>query len=660
MESGLLMEIPLGKLTYVQSRRELRDEQGDAVYLRPQSEKTLSVLVESLGELVSRDTLIEAVWPDLNVTDDSLTQCIADIRRAIGDSRRDILVTVPKRGFILKSTGAIQRPAAAPVRPSAKVSPPFETADAGLVHLQSEGGQGGLSVPTGARVVDKGQNHLTLVVENLPSVLRNAVSDLAQAQLRIGIDVTGNSAAAAKDMSDLARPGETIVSVDVKEATVIVPEIDFEDMGDVALSAAGREKRLFKASSLDPDMAIQPRLGHGQMLPTIAVISPRPIADEDFRGALGDLIADEISGAISRTKEARVISRLSCRPYRLQAFSQREIGKSLGADFVVSGRYRKQDQDVVLDIELGAVHNEELLHTERYLFKEKEIFSNLGVVHEIVSRLRKSIVLNEIEKVQSRPLESLKNYTMLWAAVGLMHRLSPSDFNWARKLLNALIERSPDHPSALAWMARWHVLRAQQGWTEDAEKDAASALACASRALDIDPENGLALVNRGIVLTNLMARFDDAEEDYNAALTLNPNDAHGRLLRGMLYAFQDRGPEGVRDTEQALALAPLDPHRFFFLALAAGANLAAGDYSRALELTKGSLRLNRTHASTLRMLVVAHQLSGDEDGAQKALKELRRMQPNLTIGAWLRSSPSASFEVGKRFASALRDAGLPD
>ncbi len=657
---GPLVEIPLGQLTYVPSRRQLLDAQGDTVYLRPQTEKTLALLIERIGELVPRDTLIETIWPDLNVTDDSLTQCIADIRRAIGDSKRTILQTVPKRGFILNYPSGKQHRLAAQSAGFAEAAAPFETKDAAVVHLQGDAGQIPLAVTDGTLIVDRGQNHLTLVMENLPQALRRAVSGFSNARIRAGIDVTGNSAAAARDMAALAKPGETIVSVDVKEVSEVAAEFDFEDIGDVALKTSGQEKRLFRASSFDLSSAIQPRLLNGEMLPTIAVISPRPIAQEGYRGALGDLIADEISGAMSRTREARVISRLSCRPYRLQMVNQREIGNRLGADFVVTGRYRRQGNDVVLDIDLGESRSDDVLHSERYSFEESEIFSSQGVVHEIVSRLRKNIVLNEIERVRSRPIESLNNYTMLWAAVGLMHRLSPSDFNWAKKLLEALIDRAPHHPSALAWMARWHVLKAQQGWSENADEDAALALDCASRALDMDPENSLALVNRGIVLTNLMGRFDDAEDDYNTALALNPNDAHGRLLRGMLYAFQDRGAEGVRDAEQALALAPLDPHRFFFLALAAGANLTAGDYSRTLELTKGSLRLNRTHASTLRMLVVAHQLSGDEEAAQNALKELTRMQPNLTIGAWLRSSPSAPFEVGKRFAGALRAAGLPE
>ncbi|WP_352749310.1 winged helix-turn-helix domain-containing protein [Mesorhizobium sp. M0701] len=41
------------------------------------------------GEIVSKDALMQAVWPETFVTDDSLTQCIADIRRALGDDARD-------------------------------------------------------------------------------------------------------------------------------------------------------------------------------------------------------------------------------------------------------------------------------------------------------------------------------------------------------------------------------------------------------------------------------------------------------------------------------------------------------------------------------------------------------------------------------------------
>ncbi|WP_208646327.1 winged helix-turn-helix domain-containing tetratricopeptide repeat protein [Mesorhizobium waimense] len=55
------------------------------------------------GEIVSKDALMQAVWPDTFVTDDSLTQCIADIRRALGDHEHVIVETLPKRGYRLNA-----------------------------------------------------------------------------------------------------------------------------------------------------------------------------------------------------------------------------------------------------------------------------------------------------------------------------------------------------------------------------------------------------------------------------------------------------------------------------------------------------------------------------------------------------------------------------
>lgn len=70
------------------------------VDLRPQTLSVLQYLVERAGLLVTRREILGAVWPGTEVTDDSLTQCIAEIRRAIDDSERTLIKTVPKRGFI--------------------------------------------------------------------------------------------------------------------------------------------------------------------------------------------------------------------------------------------------------------------------------------------------------------------------------------------------------------------------------------------------------------------------------------------------------------------------------------------------------------------------------------------------------------------------------
>ncbi|MEH7866350.1 winged helix-turn-helix domain-containing protein [Rhizobium laguerreae] len=79
----------------------LRLENGDAIALRPQAFAVLRHLVQNANRLVSKAELLEAVWGGAAVTDDSLVQCIHEIRRALGDERYAVLATVSRRGYRL-------------------------------------------------------------------------------------------------------------------------------------------------------------------------------------------------------------------------------------------------------------------------------------------------------------------------------------------------------------------------------------------------------------------------------------------------------------------------------------------------------------------------------------------------------------------------------
>jgi adenylate cyclase len=74
---------------------------GTEVELRPKSVEVLRALVESGGRMVPRNALMQAAWPGVFVTDDNITQCIAEIRRALGNDARRLLRTMPKRGYLL-------------------------------------------------------------------------------------------------------------------------------------------------------------------------------------------------------------------------------------------------------------------------------------------------------------------------------------------------------------------------------------------------------------------------------------------------------------------------------------------------------------------------------------------------------------------------------
>ena len=106
---------------------------GEERSLRPKSFEVLRYLVQNPGRLILKDDLIKCVWPRTIVTDESLTNCISEVRRAIGDGDQTIIKTVLRRGYIFTAavspetlepnagpnTGAHER--AVPEKPSVAV-----------------------------------------------------------------------------------------------------------------------------------------------------------------------------------------------------------------------------------------------------------------------------------------------------------------------------------------------------------------------------------------------------------------------------------------------------------------------------------------------------------------------------------------------------------
>lgn len=88
------------------------DPAGQAVALRPQAFAVLRLLLANPERLVTKDEVMQAVWPGIAVTDDSLVQCIGEIRKALGDEDRTLIETVPRRGYRLTQGARTARGAA--------------------------------------------------------------------------------------------------------------------------------------------------------------------------------------------------------------------------------------------------------------------------------------------------------------------------------------------------------------------------------------------------------------------------------------------------------------------------------------------------------------------------------------------------------------------
>ena len=73
---------------------------GMLVPLRAKSFDLLHYLVRNSGRLVPKGELIDKVWPGVNVTENSLVQCVKDIRHALDDAAQTIVQNVAKRGYL--------------------------------------------------------------------------------------------------------------------------------------------------------------------------------------------------------------------------------------------------------------------------------------------------------------------------------------------------------------------------------------------------------------------------------------------------------------------------------------------------------------------------------------------------------------------------------
>ena len=73
---------------------------GQEIKLRPKVYESLKYLLERPGQLVGKQELMQAIWPDSVVTDDSLVQCMVELRRALNDRSQRLFKTVPRRGYV--------------------------------------------------------------------------------------------------------------------------------------------------------------------------------------------------------------------------------------------------------------------------------------------------------------------------------------------------------------------------------------------------------------------------------------------------------------------------------------------------------------------------------------------------------------------------------
>jgi DNA-binding winged helix-turn-helix (wHTH) protein/TolB-like protein/tetratricopeptide (TPR) repeat protein len=107
-----------GPFTLDAARCELR-RNGVAVALRPKTYALLVHLVANRGRVATKSELLASVWPGVVVNDESLSQCINELRGALGPDGAAMITTLARRGYRFEAAVATSTRSNAPAMPAA-------------------------------------------------------------------------------------------------------------------------------------------------------------------------------------------------------------------------------------------------------------------------------------------------------------------------------------------------------------------------------------------------------------------------------------------------------------------------------------------------------------------------------------------------------------
>lgn len=397
------------------------------------------------------------------------------------------------------------------------------------------------------------------------------------------------------------------------------------------------------------------------LLPSIAVLPFVHRSPGEATAPLGSLISEELSRYLSRSWAFSVTSYLASRQFDPATVRPAEVSSVAGADYLVSGAVTCSRGRFHAEIDLHDAVREKVIWSRRFEGSLDNLMEGRSsVLRNATLQIGQTAAGEAVRLADFKPLAGLESHTLLMAAISLMQEMDVQKFQQAYGILSHLLEREPGHALPLTWMGFWHVMRVERGLSRNREEDSRLACQMADAATEAAPGFSLAHTLKGLISSHLTFRFDQALDAYDLALRDNPNEALALLLKGATLAYQDMADEAVQMTDAARRLTPLGPQCYYFDALSALANLSARNYGRAIELADRSLEAKQAFPVPLRSKAIALQMSGQDAEARSTVQKLLEAAPEFCLSQFQRDNPAAMSPAGQEWASALRQAGVPD
>jgi adenylate cyclase len=479
-------------------------------------------------------------------------------------------------------------------------------------------------------------------------------------------DIYGDGVNVAARLEALADPGGIMVSRTVHDQVRDKLSFGFEDMGEQSVKNIARpigvhRVSLAETAPLAPAQsaaAASKSEPASSKRPSIAVLPFANMSGDPEQEYFADGISEDIITGLSKLRWFFVIARNSSFAYKGKAIDVKRVARELGVRYVLEGSVRKGGNRVRITAQLVDAATGNHIWADHYDGDLTDVFALQDeITKKVVATIEPRLLEAEALRSQSRSPEDIDAWDMVIHANSLFWRMTKTEGEAAIAMLKRAVERYPDYAPAHSMLAFMLLItRYAVRPTSEFEPQLNEVATLATRAAELDDGDPWAHLALGFVALT-RRRTDEAVDEFQRALALNPNFATARGYLGLALSFDGRSDEAIQNINQAMRMSPHDPQNSMFNVGLAVAHYLAGRYDEAVDFGRKSLQQRAGFIAGHRIYIASLAQAGHIDEARASLQRLKEVQPNLSIEWIEKYVPYTSRTMGK-FVEGMRKAGL--
>lgn len=265
-----------------------------------------------------------------------------------------------------------------------------------------------------------------------------------------------------------------------------------------------------------------------------------------------DGITEDVITDLSKVAALSVVARNTAFTFKGRAVNVAQTAKDMNLTHVVEGSVRKSGNRIRINAQLVDGATGRPIWAERFDRELADIFDLQDQITEaVVSALKVRLVPAERVAIQSRPTDNPEAYELYLQARYHHTRLDRRNFEIASRLAQRALDIDPDFGLA------WALLAISQTGLYGLSGSTEHGLQAAERALALNPDLSEALAAKAFVLAGL-GRFDEAFELHERSLQLDPNSYDVRFLYGRTCFQTGRHEDAILHWERATELSEAD------------------------------------------------------------------------------------------------------